>query len=232
MVSTSRAETSVAARAEVDESCRVSSRKSGDMVSFKNLPFVFDGFPAVDLKDVCHSISRLLMLNSSQKAGCMRRSPASHCCQVRQVVCTNSAAAVCDKPDAALVARTSAGVGLRDGEPSRARFGWLLIDFDFFRLDGDAVQLLGFSISQGVKLSLNPVAVEAIAVAASDVIDTTNNGVSIRCADGCAAQLMSNEVGGGGSHVILQPLFPRRGCGVSTLQIIRAMNVMSRGFHE
>lgn len=40
MVSTSRVETSVAARTEVDESCRVSSRKSGDMVSLKNLSFV------------------------------------------------------------------------------------------------------------------------------------------------------------------------------------------------
>lgn len=67
----------------------------------------------------------VLMRNNSQNAGCMRRSPASHCCQVRQVVCNRSAAAVCESPAASLAARTSSGVGFRAGLPARLRFGWL-----------------------------------------------------------------------------------------------------------
>lgn len=55
----------------------------------------------------------------------MRRSPASHCCHVRQVVCTSAPAAVWDRPAASRAARISPGVGLRDGEPPRERFGWL-----------------------------------------------------------------------------------------------------------
>ena len=64
------------------------------------------------------------MRNSSQNAGCIRRSPASHCCQVRQVVCTSTPAAVCDKPAASRAARTSAGAGFDSG-PFGPRFGWL-----------------------------------------------------------------------------------------------------------
>lgn len=67
----------------------------------------------------------VLMRNNSQNAGCMRRSPASHCCQVRQVVCSRSAAAVCESPAASRAARTSSGVGFRAGLPARLRFGWL-----------------------------------------------------------------------------------------------------------
>jgi len=69
----------------------------------------------------------VLRQNNSQNAGCMRRSPASHCCQVRQVVCKSSAAAVCESPDASRAARTSSGVGFRAGLPARLRFGWLVI---------------------------------------------------------------------------------------------------------
>lgn len=64
------------------------------------------------------------MRNSSQNAGCMRRSPASHCCQVRQVVCSSTPAAVCDNPAASRAARTSAGSGFVPG-PFGPRFGWL-----------------------------------------------------------------------------------------------------------
>ena len=149
-----------------------------------------------------------LRLNNSQKAGCIRRSPASHCCQVRQVVCTSSAATVCDKPAASLAARTSAGVGLRDGEPPRERFGWLLIDFDFFGLDGDAEQLLGFGVGQGIKFGLNAITVKAVAVAAGNCIDAANDGVGVGGADVGTAQLVSGVVGGGGAHFFLQPLSP------------------------
>lgn len=65
------------------------------------------------------------MRNSSQNAGCMRRSPASHCCQVRQVVCTSTPAAVCDSPAASRAARTSAGSGFCARLPAWLRFGWL-----------------------------------------------------------------------------------------------------------
>lgn len=73
----------------------------------------------------------VLKRNNSQNAGCMRRSPASHCCQVRQVVCNRSAAAVCESPAASRAARTSSGVGLRAGLPARLRLGWLpILGFD------------------------------------------------------------------------------------------------------
>ena len=64
------------------------------------------------------------MRNSSQNAGCMRRSPASHCCQVRSATCTNVAASVCDSPAAPRAALTSSGVWLAEG-PFGPRFGWL-----------------------------------------------------------------------------------------------------------
>lgn len=66
------------------------------------------------------------MRNNSQKAECMRRSPASHCCHVRQVVCTSAPASVCDKPAASRAARMSAGAGFEEG-PFGPRFGWLPI---------------------------------------------------------------------------------------------------------
>ena len=40
--------------------------------------------------DVC-AMSADLIRNNSQKAGCIRRSPDSHCCQTRRVVWTCSA---------------------------------------------------------------------------------------------------------------------------------------------
>lgn len=67
----------------------------------------------------------VLRRNNSQNAGCMRRSPASHCCHVRHVVCTRSAAAVCESPAASRAARTSSWDGFRAGLPARLRLGWL-----------------------------------------------------------------------------------------------------------
>lgn len=156
----------------------------------------------------CYGVMRL-SLNNSQKAGCMRRSPASHCCQVRQVVCTSAPAAVCERPAASRAARISSGVGLRAAEAARERFGWLLIDLDFFGLDGDAVQLLGFGVGQGIKLGLDSVAVEAVAVAAGHCIDAADDCVGVGSACVGAAQIVSDVVSGcGGGHFRLQPLSP------------------------
>ena len=88
-----------------------------------------------------------LMRNSSQKAGCMRRSPASHCCQVRHGECTSAPAAVCVKPAASRAARISAGSGLEEG-PCGPRFGWLLIDFGSY----DFRRLLNLSFHVGLAL--------------------------------------------------------------------------------
>lgn len=63
--------------------------------------------------------------NSSQNAGCMRRSPASHCCQVRTVVCTIAPAAVCDKPATSRASRIAAGAG---GGGSSGPRAWLAME--------------------------------------------------------------------------------------------------------
>lgn len=52
------------------------------------------------------------MRNSSQNAGCIFRSPASHCCHVRHFVCTRSAASVCESFADLRAARISWGDGL------------------------------------------------------------------------------------------------------------------------
>lgn len=66
-----------------------------------------------------------LMLKSSHSPGCIRRSPASHCCQFRSEACTSAPACVCVIPAASRAARISAGGGLRAGL-ARLRFGWLV----------------------------------------------------------------------------------------------------------
>jgi len=138
----------------------------------------------------------------------MRRSPASHCCQVRHVVCTSSAAAVCDKPAASLPARTSVGVGFRDGEPPRERFGWLLINLNFGRLDGDAVELLSFSVGQRINFGLHSFTVKAVSITSGQRIDALDNGISVGGRDRGAAKVVSGEVGGDRGHFYLQPLSP------------------------
>lgn len=75
-----------------------------------------------------HAQHGRLIRASSHIAGCMRRSPASHCCQTRQVVWTRDAATVCVRPWPSRHARISSGRGLRDGcGVLRERFGWALI---------------------------------------------------------------------------------------------------------
>ena len=169
-----------------------------------------------------------LMRNSSQNAGCIRRSPASHCCHVRQVVCTNAPAAVWDSPAASRAARTSAGGGLDDG-PCGPRLGWL-----------------GMS---EVSTSYPFVGREDGALILADwlaVREYRDGSLAIQFgADVCAASNDSSAYGLGGTrtaeeatvvfcrpcdiaHFYLQPLIPRRGCRLSTVPIIRALRVRSR----
>lgn len=68
-------------------------------------------------------MSAVLSRNSSHRPACMRRSPASHCCQVRSDPCTRLAACACVNRAAFRLAMISAGEGVAAGP-----FGWLLID--------------------------------------------------------------------------------------------------------
>lgn len=65
------------------------------------------------------------MRNSSQKAGCILRFPASHSCHPRRVQWMSAAAAVCESPAASRADRTCSGAGFRAALPARLRFGWL-----------------------------------------------------------------------------------------------------------
>lgn len=90
-------------------------------------------------------------MKSSQNAGCIRRSPYSHCCHVRVVVNSNSADAACESPAASRAARTSAGVGFAAGL-DRRRLGWLgILGFKFVFADGEAEQLDGFIVGAFVQ---------------------------------------------------------------------------------
>jgi len=150
------------------------------------------------------------MRNSSQNAGCMRRSPASHCCQVRQVVCTRTPAAVWDSPAASRAARTSAGAGLDSG-PFGPLFGWLGI-----LTDGASVADLN------PETMLVEHALEAVhLVAFADhvgVLDWNNEFTGERAfnesavAFGKTVELEGNGLfcgGFGHGHFGLQPLLPR-----------------------
>lgn len=66
------------------------------------------------------------MLNNSQNAGCIGRSPYSHCAQARRDVWSNSAHLAWVRPAAARAATISAVVG-DAARPARLRFGWLTI---------------------------------------------------------------------------------------------------------
>ena len=68
-------------------------------------------------------------LNSSQKAGCIRRFPASHSCHARRPEYISSAAVVCERPAASRAARTRSGEGDAAGFPRRLLFGWLDTEF-------------------------------------------------------------------------------------------------------
>ena len=92
--------------------------------------------------------------NNSKNAGCMRRSPASHCCQTRHVECRSLAAAVWVRPAASRAARMAAGVGF-DAGPFGPRFGWLVmsvINFNFTDAIGRNRKCLA-TAANGVKLT-------------------------------------------------------------------------------
>ena len=70
----------------------------------------------------------ILILNNSQNAGCILRSPYSHCAQERNEVCKSAAHCACVRPAAARTETISSGCGLRSALPTRLRLGWLLIE--------------------------------------------------------------------------------------------------------
>jgi len=57
------------------------------------------------------ALSSALIRKSSQKAGCIFLSPASHCCHARHAECTINAACDWDIPSSMRAARISVGVG-------------------------------------------------------------------------------------------------------------------------
>lgn len=158
----------------------------------------------------------VLRRNNSQNAGCMRRSPASHCCQVRQVVCNKSAAAVCESPASSRAARTSSGVGLRAGLPARLRLGWLLIDLGGCGIN---VQIGADARSAGIKLALHgavgrvvggliPDDEAGLAAVAEGLVDRRGSGESIFVAGLAVGHDGAGGVGGEFGHFDLQPLSP------------------------
>ena len=158
----------------------------------------------------------VLRRNNSQKAGCMRLSPASHCCHVRHVVCKSSAAAVCESPATSRAARTSSGVGFRAGLQARLRLGWLLIEFG-----GGLVnhQVGADRRMAGIKLPLHG----TVGAVISGLIAREEAGFSavpqalVDRAGGCERVFVARlavghdgagDVGGESGHFDLQPLSP------------------------
>lgn len=157
-----------------------------------------------------------LMRNNSQNAGCMRRSPASHCCQVRQVVCKRSAAAVCESPAASRAARTSSGVGFRAGLPARLRLGWLLIDLGAGGID---VEVGADARSAGIKLALHGTVggvvgslvtdeEAGLAAVSEGLVDRSCCGQGIFVARLAIGHDGAGDVGSELGHFDLQPLSP------------------------
>lgn len=196
---------------------------------------------------------RDLILNSSQNAGCIRLSPASHCCQTRQVVYTNSAADVCVKPALVRAARISGGVGLREAEAPRfERFGWLDI-LDGGSESGDGFKNLAksveihaitfcnfFDVGAAHREKLYSVGVGRLkcdfnvgdfaSIAANferqSVVAAEEVFSASHYCKFSAAQLLVNCVGY--LHFHLQPLIPRRGAIVDcVIESLRALLVLS-----
>ena len=166
------------------------------------------------------------MRNSSQNAGCMRRSPASHCCQVRSATCTNVAASVCDSPAAPRAALTSSGVWLAEG-PFGPLFGWLgisepVILFQFPYCIVDAQTRLGGNALR-FKFLANPAEPPAIPrlTAVCDLGRVHNphcfsRGGNPFCMAGGINPASGAEVVsecGEFVHFLLQPLLPRGAVG-------------------
>lgn len=163
------------------------------------------------------------MRNSSQNAGCMRRSPASHCCQVRQVVCTSTPAAVWDSPAASRAARTSAGAGLDSG-PFGPRFGWL--DMRATHVDDvvavvvlvDDLEISAAALTKSAATSAAAHAAKSIANAASGGLANHVIALVTAFGDFDRADIGFGVVefvgeGDGLGHFLLQPLLPRGAVG-------------------
>ena len=164
----------------------------------------------------------ILMRNSSQNAGCIRRLPASHSCHPRRVQWISAAAPVCESPAASRAARTSSGAGFRAGLPARLRDGWLGNPVCPVVVDG--------LLDTGEEL----VVVEIVAALAG-----RDNELDVRVGGSGALGNGFGVVGGfifggvaavelgvgadvvGAGHFGLLPQFPRRGCRVPTTRIIR-----------
>jgi hypothetical protein len=110
-------------------------------------------------------MSAALSRNSSQSPACMRRSPASHCCQVRSDPCTRLADCVCVRPAASRPAMMSAGTGFAEG-PFGPRFGWLLIVhfFNVVAFGGDG------HLNRRTAGCIKATNLEATAVAVAEVV--------------------------------------------------------------
>lgn len=163
------------------------------------------------------------MRKSSQNAGCIRRSPASHCCQVRQVVCSRAAAADWDKPAASRAARTSAGAGFDSG-PFGPRFGWL--DMRAAHVDDVvAVVVLVDNLEVSAAALAEVTAAGAATHAAKGVANTASGGLANHVVapetpfgDFDWAKIGFGVVefvseGDGLGHFLLQPLLPRGAVG-------------------
>ena len=161
-----------------------------------------------------------LMRNNSQRAGCIRAFPASQSCQVRRVECMSAAAAVCESPEASRAARISSGAGLRDGEPPRDLFGWLVISLGQGKLPSLKVEKsVVFDRANGVvgnfdigDVQFGNASRDPVVAFGADLVGNLLN----ECAGFFARGFVVEGFGGDfevfdGVHLWLQPLFPRRG---------------------
>ena len=168
------------------------------------------------------------MRNNSQKAGCMRRFPASHSCHPRSVQWMSAAAAVCESPAASRAARTCSGAGLAEGAFA-PRFGWL---GTLGRLEG----------AGGAVVAFMPEDLIAGVVGADFVEATVPVVLGQHCFNGCgvlneAARGVEGDFSGiGGGHFRLLPLFlPRRGglrCATHELNYTRNACNSKKYFRE
>ena len=154
------------------------------------------------------------MRNNSQKAGCMRRFPASHSCQPRSVQWIRAAAAVCESPAVSRAARTCSGEGFAEGlfSPRFGCDGILGLDNAHANRQRYSVGFtaVGDVAAQGVGSHLR--LVHGVTLTGAFADDEKLSAVGITLAgspSGCGID------GGDGfdscCHFRLQPLIPRRG---------------------
>jgi hypothetical protein len=123
-------------------------------------------------------------LNNSKNAGCILRSPASHCCHTRQVVYSNSAAAVWVSPATSRAALIAVGAGLLAALPARLRLGWLGIR-----------QFNQFLFCGGFEVLRNSIVVKIfIGEIVCDVVYAVRNNF-LQKLSSCARQIFVNDRG-------------------------------------